>query len=65
MNLRTITCDIPGCRQRYEETAPGDGFPGWGQLHGISLNEISNPLLCPGHLAKLAAYTDSLKEEGT
>lgn len=62
MNLRLVTCDIPGCPRRYEEAAPGEGFPGWGQLHGIALNGISNPLLCPEHLAKVAAYTDTLKE---
>ena len=64
MILRLVACDIPGCSARHEETTPGEGYPGWGQLHGIVLNGTSNPLLCPKHLAKVADYIDNLKVGG-
>ena len=61
MNLRIITCDIKDCQTRYEEVRTGAGFPGWGQLNGIVLNDIPNPSLCPKHLAQIAAFVDNLE----
>jgi len=55
---RTIRCDI--CKVEYTEREPGDGFPNWGQLHGISLNGVQNPNLCPEHLHALAERADEL-----
>lgn len=60
MNLRLITCDIVGCNARHEEKTPGEGFPMWGQIHGIVLNGVPNPQLCPTHLSKLAEIADQL-----
>lgn len=61
MNLRTVTCDIKGCVERYTENQSGDGFPGWGQLNGIALNGVDNPYLCPEHLHKISEFADSLE----
>jgi hypothetical protein len=64
MNLRLVTCDIKGCTNRHEERAPGDGFPGWGQLSGIILDGNQNPMLCPEHLGQVAMYADGLSKRG-
>lgn len=63
MNLRFVTCDIPGCGSRHEEINAGDGFSGWGQLQGIILNGVPNPLLCPIHLSLTASFVDNLRGE--
>lgn len=57
---RTVQCDIPGCDKNLEEDQFGTGFPGWGQLSGIALNGIPNPMLCPEHLHKVADAVDAL-----
>jgi len=61
MILRTIKCDI--CGISYTEDREGAGFPGWGALQGVSLDDVSNPSLCPGHLAMFGEYADKLKQE--
>ena len=57
MLLRTIQCTV--CKNRYTEKQQDEGFPGWGQLMGISLNGDSNPYLCPVHLARVANFLDA------
>ena len=59
--VRIAICDV--CRLRLEETAMGDGFKGWGQLSGIVLDGVENPMLCPEHLAPVANKLDSLRKE--
>lgn len=58
---RQISCDIPGCAERYLETAPGEGWPNWCVFQGIVLNGVENPCLCPSHVATVADHVDSLK----
>ena len=55
---RTVTCNWPGCDYTYRESAPNVGWPGWGQLNGIILNDNENPHLCPEHLARVANFID-------
>lgn len=57
---RMITCDVEGCHMAHTEVEWGDGHLGWGQLHGISLNGVDNPHLCPVHLGQVANFVDSL-----
>lgn len=57
--LRVFECDICGFKQA--EKTFGAGVNGWGQLSGICLDGVDNPLLCPDHLAMVANYTDKLK----
>ena len=59
MILRTIKCDI--CNEQLLETNNGDGFPGWGALHGISLDNVDNPSLCPQCLREIAQHMDAYK----
>lgn len=61
--LRIIKCDIKGCKAQQTETQPGEGWAGWGALHGIALNGIPNPHLCPAHLFQLAEFVDKLEEK--
>lgn len=61
MILRTIRCDI--CGQQYTEKSDGSGFPGWGALQGIKLDDTPNPSLCPEHLAAMADHLDSIKDK--
>ena len=57
---RTVCCDI--CDDMYTEKNPNDGFPGWGQFNGITLDGVDNPYLCPDHLKKAADFVDDMKE---
>lgn len=57
--LRTIKCDVCGTSQTEENA--GDGWQGWGALHGISLDGVENPSLCNECLNRTASYVDSLK----
>ena len=59
MILRQIKCDL--CEETATEQAPGDGWPGWGELKGVVLNGAHNPCLCPRHLqiAWLALTTEA------
>ena len=59
--LTKATCDI--CGKTQTEEAHGSGFPGWGALHGIVLNGVANPWLCPKHLHQVAKFVDQLTEE--
>lgn len=59
--LRKVYCDC--CDASHEESVPGDGFPGWGQLNGIVLDGSENPYLCPSCLAVVADFTDRLREK--
>lgn len=54
---RTVTCGVCG----IEETEPSAnfGFPNWGCLAGIKLNDQENPMLCPEHLTKVSNYIDN------
>lgn len=61
MILRTIKCDI--CGESYTEERDGAGFPGWGSLQGVTLNGTANPTFCPGHLAQVADFVDSLEDD--
>lgn len=57
--LRTIKCDICGATET--EAAPGAGWPDWGDIHGIALDGVGNPSLCPRHLAMVADMLDAEK----
>jgi len=57
--LRKIVCDV--CGQAYTEREAGHGFPGWGAFHGIKLDGVDNPQLCPVHKAAVADFIDELK----
>lgn len=59
---RTITCDI--CCKTATETVPNEGWPGWGGLHGIALNGVTNPTLCPTDLARVAEFIDKELRHG-
>jgi hypothetical protein len=61
MILRVVNCDV--CGKIFTEEKHGEGFPGWGQFMGISLDGIDNPYLCPEHLAKVATFIDEMKGE--
>lgn len=67
MILRTIHCDVPGCCEApLTESAPGAGWPGWGQLLGITVGpeKVSRePGLCPNHLRAIAGqfFGDEVK----
>lgn len=63
--LRTVYCDIKGCDHKHEEVAFGAGWPGWGQLSGIELNGMPNPMLCPEHLQYIADFADRLGRDST
>lgn len=58
MIKRTIVCSI--CNASYTEKEANEGFPKWGAIHGISLNGIDNPHVCPQHLAAVAEFVDKL-----
>lgn len=58
--LSVFKCDICGVEQR--EIFPGGGAPGWGQLSGINLDGVDNPVLCSDDLARLAGAVDALKK---
>lgn len=55
---RAIECDVCGAVQ--SEGEHGGGFEGWGALHGIQLNNVPNPCLCPDCLGHVANYADHL-----
>jgi len=61
MILRLIQCDV--CGKDYTENAEGAGFPGWGALHGIVLDGIHNPSLCPKCLAEVACYVNKMRNK--
>lgn len=61
MILRTIHCDICGISQM--ETKENEGWEGWGQINGISINGAINPSVCPDDLSRLADFADELCEE--
>lgn len=54
--LRTIMCDA--CGNSATEAAPNDGWPNWGGLQGVAINDIPNPQLCPVCLGKVANFVD-------
>ena len=54
---RTNRCDVCGIIE--EEEHFGDGWAGWGALHGIVLNGVENPSICPRCLTKVAEFIDS------
>lgn len=56
--IRTIKCDI--CQAEQTEPAAGAGWVGWGDLHGIVLNGIANPSLCPTCLGVAAMALDAI-----
>lgn len=48
MILRTIKCDL--CAVTETEKEPNAGWPGWGELRGVVLDNSHCPALCPVHL---------------
>lgn len=57
--LQTIRCDV--CGKQETGTEAGQGFKGWGALHGIVLDGVPNPTLCPDHLHAAADFIDAMK----
>ena len=60
--LRTIRCDM--CGAVAAEDAENQGWSGWGAVHGIQFNGVSNPTLCAHCLAKVAQYMDKEVNDG-
>lgn len=58
MIKRTIVCAV--CNAELTETNFGDGFPNWGSIGGIKLNDDPAPNLCPKHLTVVADFIDKL-----
>ena len=58
---KQIRCDI--CHRVEQEPIPANGFPGWGGISGVILNEVPNPSLCPEHLKVVMDYIDRLTGE--
>lgn len=58
MIIRTIKCSVCGCMEM--EKKAGEGWVGWGALHGIELNGQPNPSLCPRHLTLAADFVDRM-----
>lgn len=56
-----IECDI--CGKQQPEAAPGEGYPGWGAVHGAALDGVPNPNLCPEHLGAVMTLVDRMKNE--
>lgn len=48
---RTIKCDVDKCNEQCTEKVFGEGFPGWGELHGKIDTETGSTGfgLCPRH----------------
>lgn len=63
--LRTVYCDVPGCLSQAIELAPNTGWTGWGQLLGVKIDNVENPVLCPKCLGQAAEFiaTSLAKEE--
>lgn len=61
MIKRTIECDI--CGKSQTETCANEGWAGWGQIQGFTLNGSDNPYLCPQHLSDVADFVDRLAEK--
>lgn len=54
---RTIICDA--CGASASETAPNEGWSGWGGLQGVAINDIANPQLCPTCLVRVTNFIDT------
>ena len=54
---RTISCNV--CGSTAEEVSPEQGWPGWGAIHGVALNGVTNPNLCPLCLVKVMEFIDT------
>jgi hypothetical protein len=60
--LRTIKCNVEGCREIYTEQGPGAGFPGWGVLQGRQNEKGETEChLCPKHLDMVFKYVEEVK----
>ncbi len=57
--VRTVICGV--CGKKHTEENPNVGWPGWGQLLGVAIDDDVNPYLCPDHLANVADLMDGLK----
>jgi len=59
--LRQITCDV--CGKIATEEVFGDGWKGWGQIHG-KIDDKGNTdfALCPEHLEDIFKIALELKE---
>lgn len=53
---RTIECDK--CHKTQTEPVPNVGWQGWGAIHGVELNGVANPNLCPECLAPVMEFID-------
>jgi hypothetical protein len=60
---RTIQCDICGCEQH--EPMAGDGFTGWAGLHGVVLDGVADPQICPSCLNYFMPLLEAYKTKGT
>jgi len=49
--LRTIKCNIEGCKEHYTEKSPAEGWPKWGAIEGKQNDNGETTFhLCPTHL---------------
>lgn len=56
--LKTIECDV--CGDHQTELKPNAGWPGWGEIRGVALNNVANPNLCPVCLERVMEHLDQL-----
>jgi len=51
MELRTIYCNVKGCKNKHAETSFNQGHPEWGHLAGRQNPETGEEVahLCPEH----------------
>ena len=61
--VRTVYCDVPGCKEQFQEMVYGQGFPGWGAIQGIQNRETGTVqfMLCPECLNRVKKFV--LKKE--
>lgn len=61
--LRTIKCNVDGCGNLSPEKEFGDGWPGWGELHG-RVDDATGSTgfgLCPKHLEMTFHFVSLLR----
>jgi hypothetical protein len=57
--LRTIKCNVAGCKEIYTEQKPGTGFPGWGVIQGKQNEKGEMEFhLCPKHLNMVFRFVE-------
>lgn len=58
---RTAVCDC--CGASAKEPVVNGGWPGWGGVHGVILNGVANPSLCPSCLGSVMQFIEERKND--